>query len=173
MTCIRPGCLKGWNYSVSLSGLSVMHTTFWLNACSIIKLLSFSSTFGERFSRVAADFVCSRFCFVYIFQADLKYNRTRAVFFFFFFFFCKGSEKGSVGHRVSVVPIPSCVLAVPDQPQIQWLCSQTIYKIGARLDLDQWSQFAHSCRAFSITKKCQSQYHGWKWPVHSSYYIGL
>ena len=34
----------------------------------------------------------------------------------FFFFFRKGSENSSVAHGVSVVPTPSCVLAVPERP---------------------------------------------------------
>ena len=67
-----------------------------------------------------ADFVCSRFCFVYIFQSDFKYHRTRAdiyiYIYIYFFFFRKGSENSSVAHGVSVVPTPSCVLAVPEQP---------------------------------------------------------
>lgn len=46
----------------SLSILSVMHITFWVNAYYITKLLSFSSIFVERFSSLE-----EKFCFSFIF----------------------------------------------------------------------------------------------------------
>jgi len=56
----RLGHVKGWDVFQSLeslSGLLVMSGTFWLNAYSIIKLFSFSSTFVERFHGLGEDFV--------------------------------------------------------------------------------------------------------------------
>ena len=61
-----------------------------------------------------ADFVL----FIFSKQISNIIEQGQIYIFFFSFFSCKGSENGSVGHGVSVVPTPSCVLAVPEQPQI-------------------------------------------------------